>query len=407
MKLTVKSVKAVQLPKGKAEAIFFDDDVPGFGLRVREGGSRSLIFQYKIGEKHRRMALGSANAVDFAATRKEAEKLYARVKLGDDPAGDKAEAKAKAAETFEAAAADYLELKKDELRERSYLDVVRYLKVHAKVLHRLQLAKVTRADIAACLSSARKGSGAVTANRTRSSLSAFYAWCMGQGLVEANPVVGTNRNEEKARERVLPPPELRLIWNALEADDYGDIVRLLMLTGQRLNEIGRLERSEIDLQKDVISLASDRTKNERPHTVPLSAPARAILEGRPLRIDDDGEPRKFVFGMRKGPFTNWSASKEQLDERITAANGGKPLERWTHHDLRRSFATHAAELGIIAPHIVETILNHVSGHKAGVAGVYNKATYEPEKRTGLVRWAEQLLAWVEGRESNVTPLRRA
>jgi integrase len=407
MKLTVKSVKAVQLPKGKTEAIVFDDDVPGFGLRIREGGSRTLILQYKIGEKHRRMALGSVAAVNFADTRKEAERLYARVKLGEDPAGDKAEAKAKAAETFEAAAEDYLELKRDELRERSYLDVVRYLKVHAKVLHRLQLAKVTRADIASCLSSARKASGAVTANRVRATLSTFFSWAMGEGLVDANPVIGTNRNEEKARERVLSPAELRLIWNALEADDYGDIIRLLMLTGQRLNEIARLEPSEIDLHKDVISLAGDRTKNERPHTVPLSGRARAILEGCPLRLDDDGQPRKFVFGTRKGPFTNWSASKEQLDERITAANGGKPLERWTHHDLRRSFATHAAELGIIQPHIIEAILNHISGHKGGVAGVYNKATYEPEKRIGLIKWAEQLLAWVENRESNVTTLRRA
>src|SRR6516162_9529600 len=115
MKLTVKSVKAVQLPKGKAEAIFFDEDVPGFGLRVREGGSRSLIFQYKIGKKHRRMALGSVAGIDFADTRKTVEKLYARVKLGEDPAGDKAEAKARVAETFEAAADDYLELKKQEL----------------------------------------------------------------------------------------------------------------------------------------------------------------------------------------------------------------------------------------------------------------------------------------------------
>jgi integrase len=406
MKLSARNVKTEPLPTGKTEAIFFDEDVPGFGLRVREGGSRSLIFQYKIGKKHRRMALGSVAGIDFADTRKTVEKLYARVKLGEDPAGDKAEAKARVAETFEAAADDYLELKKQELRERSYPDVERHLKVHAKVLHRLQLMKVTRADIASCLTSARKTSGAVTANRVRATLSTFFSWAMGEGLVEVNPVIGTNRNEEKARERVLQPAELRLVWNSLEADDYGDIVRLLMLTGQRLNEIARLERSEID-QKDLISLAGDRTKNERPHSVPLSAPARSILEGRPVRLDDDGQPRKFVFGIGKGPFSGWSKSKEQLEERITKANGGKPLKHWTHHDLRRTFATHAAELGIIQPHVIEAILNHISGHKGGVAGIYNKATYEPEKRIGLVKWAEQLLAWVEGRESNVTVLRRA
>jgi integrase len=95
-----------------------------------------------------------------------------------------------------------------------------------------------------------------------------------------------------------------------------------MLTGQRLNEIARLERPEVDLQKDMISLPGDRTKNGLPHLVPLSAPARAILEARPLRIDDGGDPRKFIFGVGKGPFSGWSKSKEQLDERITKANGG-------------------------------------------------------------------------------------
>src|SRR5262249_38663222 len=122
---------------------------------------------------------------------------------------------------------------------------------------------------------------------------------------------------------------------------------------------------------------------------------------------DDGQPRKFIFGVGKGPFSGWSKSKEQLDERIAEANGGKPLEHWTHHDLRRSFVTHAAERGIIQPHIIESIINHISGHKGGVAGIYNKATYQPERRAGLIKWAEQLLAWVEGRESNVTTLRRA
>lgn len=406
MKLTAKNLTTVAIPKGKAEAIIFDDDVPGFGLRIREGGSRSLVFQYKLGAKHHRMALGSIAAVNFADVRKTAEKLYARVKLGHDPAGDKAEARARAADTFEAAADNFLAIKKAELRPRSYPDVERHIRTYAKALHRLNVAKVTRADIAACLASVRKNSGAVTANCVRASLSTFFAWCMGEGLRDDNPVIGTNRTEEKPRRRVLEPWELRLVWNSLGASDYGDIIRLLMLTGQRAAEIAHLEWGEVDLQKAEIALPGDRTKNGQPHVIPLSAPAVAILEAKPRRADADGQISKFVFGAGKGPFSAWSRSKDNLDLRIAKANGGKRLEHWTPHDLRRSFATHTAQLGLIQPHIIEAILNHVSGHKAGVAGIYNRATYEPEKRLGLVRWAEQLMAWVENSESNVTTLRR-
>jgi integrase len=112
-----------------------------------------------------------------------------------------------------------------------------------------------------------------------------------------------------------------------------------------------------------------------------------------------------VFGSGEGGFSGWSKAKEQLDERIAATFGDR-LAPWRIHDLRRSFATHAAEMGI-QPHIIEAALNHISGAKSGVAGVYNRAAYEPEKRTAMSRWADQLMAWVEDRDSNVTPLKRA
>jgi integrase len=412
MKLSARNVRLLSPPQGRADAIIFDEDIPGFGLRIREGGSRSLIFQYRLGTKQRRVALGSAAAVDFAATRKTAEKLYAQVKLGKDPAGDKAQAKATAAVTFEVVAGDYLAMKKQELRKRSYPDVERHLMKHAKVLHRMQLAQVTRADIAACIMAVRKNSGAVTGNRTRASLSAFFSWCMGEGLIESNPVIGTNRTEEKSRERVLisvdhessriDATELRLIWNALGNDDFGAIMKLLILTGQRAGEIARLERAEVDLTKNLISLPGDRTKNHRPHTIPLSAPAAAILAARPLRIGADGKPRKLFFGARgEGAFSDWSHNRARLLERI-----GKDMPHWTPHDFRRTTATGMAELGI-QPHIIEAVLNHVSGHKAGVAGVYNRSSYEAEKRIALNLWADRVMAWVEGRDSNVTAPRRA
>ena len=188
---------------GKSEAIYFDDDLPGFGLRLRERGSRTFVFQYKLGAKQRRVALGAATALNLATVRKEAGKLYARVKLGEDPASDKAEAQAKAVHTFKAAAEKYLEHQRARLRERSYPDLERHLLKHAKTLHELQLGKIARADIAAVINSVTKNSGQVTANRVRTSLSSFFSWAMEQGLVETNPVIGTSR-QQRAIARARP-----------------------------------------------------------------------------------------------------------------------------------------------------------------------------------------------------------
>jgi integrase len=404
MKLTAKNVRTLQLPPGKTDHIEWDDDLPGFGLRLR-GDRPTLVFQYKIGGRDgrtKRLTLGAVTALDFGETRKTAERLYAKVKLGEDPAADKADAKVKAAETFAATVARFLEYQRTRLRPRSYPDVERHLLIHAKALHGLQLAKIERRDIATVIAAVAENSGAVTGNRVRTTLSTFFSWAMMHGLVDSNPVMGTMRNREHSRERVLEPAELRAIWNSLADDHFGSIIKLLALTGQRAAEIAALRWSEI--KDNAIVLPSDRTKNHRAHLVPLSKPARAIIEAQPRRTNSDGKPRDLIFGLADGPFSGWSNCKDKLDARIVKA-AGKTLPHWTPHDLRRTAATQMAELGI-QPHVIEAALNHVSGHKAGVAGIYNRSSYEREKAIALDLWAERLMAIVEGREANVVPLHR-
>jgi integrase len=401
MKLTASAVGRLKLPPGKNDDLVFDSAIHGFAVRLREGGHRSYVFQYKHGGRTRRLTIGSATAVDFGAACRTAKTLYAQVRLGHDPAGEKEQAQRTAKETFEAiVTGQYLPHKRRELRPQPYRDVERHLIRHAKPLHRLQLETISRRDIATCLASVRANVGRISANRTRTSLSGLFSWGMAEGRVESNPVVGTIRVEEHSRERVLDFDELRLIWNALPDSDFGSIMKLLMLTGARANEIAGLRREE--LRDAAILLPGSRTKNGREHLIPLSALARAILTDH---LQHKDEERRLVFGRRTGPFSGWSKCKLALDHRI-AEIAGQSLPHWTPHDLRRSLATHAAGIGI-QPHIIEACLNHVSGHKSGVAGIYNKATYEPEKRTALDRWAAHLLAVVEGDESNVTPLRRA
>jgi integrase len=395
MKLTASTVRAAKLSPGKSEAIFFDDDVPGFGLRLRERGSRSFVYQYKLGAKQRRMSLGIASPLTVAEARKNAATLQARVKLGEDPASDRADARLQAAETFKAVAVRYLDHLRPTYRPRSFRHIERHLTVNARPLHESQLAKIERRDVASVISAA---AGPVAGNRLRSSLSGFFVWAMSRGLCEHIPVLGTAIAEERPRERVLSSSELRAIWNALEADHFGAIIKLLALTGQRADEIASLRWSEI--QDGAIALPAERTKNGRPHTIPLSPPALAIIQDHPRR-----QGRDLIFGRRAGGFSGWSKAKRQLDERIVEAVG-KALPRWTVHDLRRSAATHMAEIGV-QPHIIEAILNHVSGHKAGVAGIYNRSTYEREKATALALWADRLMAIVEGRDSNIAHMRRA
>jgi integrase len=188
---------------------------------------------------------------------------------------------------------------------------------------------------------------------------------------------------------VLTQAELAELWAALPEGDFGEIVRLLILSGQRREEIGGLRWSEVDLDRGLIVLPPERTKNLRQHEVPLSTQARAIIERQPKR-----KGRDFIFGIGKAGFSGWSKSKERLDQALLRKRRerdrrAKPLPSWRLHDLRRTAATQMAELSVL-PHIVEVALNHVSGHKAGVAGIYNRARYEGEMRDALQKWADHV-----------------
>jgi integrase len=404
MKFTVKSTAALELPTGRSDHVFWEDSLPGFGLRLREGGSRNWVFQYALGKKQRRMSLGSATAMPLVKAREIATELYAKVKLGKDPAGEKEQAKAAASETFGHVAEKYLAIRKQEMRPGAYLEIDRHLTKHAKPFHRFQLTAIDQRAVAARILEIRAESGAVTANRVRSSLSALYAWSMRQGIATQNPVANTGKFEERSRERTLNDTELCAIWKASGDDIYGSIVKLLALTGLRADEVASLKWSEISLDNEVISLPGERVKNKRAHDIPIVPAVRAILEAQPRRVNADGSLRDFVFGTGQGGFSGWSKAKKQLDERIAA---GATVAPWRLHDLRRSLATNLQRLGVRLE-VTEAILNHVGGSRGGIVGVYQRHDWANEKRAALAAWANRLAEIVEGKsESNVTMLRRA
>ncbi len=396
-KLTAKNFKTIQIDDGKDERLVWNEDVAGFGLRLRKGGSRTWIYQYRIGKTQYRMGLGSAKSVPFKLARDNAALLEAQVTVGGNPAVDRKAAHDEAANTFGALVKQYLEAEKSRWRPRSEAEVKRHLNKHAKQLHSKSIGVVSQRDIAELLNKLAANAGDVTANRVRASLCAFFSWVIGEGirLPEGNVASYTNKREEKSRDRVLSDAELKTIWKACDDDDYGAVLKLLMLTGQRANEIAELRHEEI--RDEQIVLPAERTKNGRTHLVPLSDAAISVL---PKTSKD----RTHVFGRDDTGFQGWSKAKERIDGRI--ADAGQKLAHWTPHDLRRTAVTRMADLGV-QPHIIEAVVNHVSGHKGGVAGIYNRATYDKEKREALNLWAEHLTAVVEGRKATVVPLKRA
>lgn len=407
MKFTKSTVAALLLPEGKSELIVFDDAHAGFGFRIRAGGKRTWVLQYRVGSKQRRLTLGAYPALGIDAARVKSKKEGAK----HDPQGEKAKARADVAVTLGSVIEQYLAVKRPTLRPSSYSDMERYLLKAWKPLHARPIGDISRADIAARLVTLASGGATVAPGAARGALSSLFAWATREGLVEANPVINTNRPAlPRARDRVLTDAELIEVWRACRDDDFGRIVRLLILSGQRREEVAGMQWSEIDLEAGLWSLPGSRTKNHRPHEVPLSDAALGVLETVVKRADRD-----LLFGEGEGGFSGWSRAKEALDGRIIEARAERnrrdpsktrPTLPWRLHDLRRTVATRMADLGI-QPHIIEAVLNHVSGARAAVAGIYNRALYAKEKSAALVMWGEHVAGLVSGAAAKVVPLRQA
>jgi integrase len=213
-------------------------------------------------------------------------------------------------------------------------------------------------------------------------------------LCDHNPVAGTNKQVEAGpRERSLSDREAAAVWLAAPDNDFGRIVRLILLTGCRRTELGDLKWSEIDTETRTITLPGERTKNGQEHVVPLSAPAIAIIEQIPRQAKRD-----FVFGAGRGGYQGWSKSKAEIDK------AAKLKDDWTLHDLRRTVRTGLGKLGV-QPHVAEAALNHLPPK---LIRTYDRNTYAAEKKAALDLWATHLkVAIAQATGGNVTAIRKA
>jgi integrase len=195
---------------------------------------------------------------------------------------------------------------------------------------------------------------------------------------------------------VLSDRELRVVWQQSGDGSFGAIVKLLILTGCRRDEIGGLKWSEVG-DDGVLVVDGSRTKNRRTLMLTLPPLARQILQAVPRGSSD------YVFGARGGSFQAWHYAKVLLDHRITIAEKGKPLPRWTLHDLRRTMRSGLGRLGI-RPDVAELVINHAKG---GIQATYDRYSYQREIAAALIAWSEHVMAVVEDRASKVVPLRTA
>jgi integrase len=256
----------------------------------------------------------------------------------------------------------------------------------------------------------RRNSGISEARgrKMHAALSGLFRWALQQRKVTVNPCVGVwHPGAPPARERVLIEAELKLFWQACEqiGPPYGPLFQILLVTGQRLAEVTGMTRSELSEDRTLWTIPSSRTKNHRTHVVPLPPLGRAIIE----RAAPVESPGGLVFTISGKLLTGFSRTKSELDRIMAtlARAEGRDVAAWRLHDLRRTCATGMGEALGILPHIVEACLNHVSGAKAGVAGVYNRAAYAAESRTALERWSAHLEGLFSGQSANIVPLRRA
>ena len=398
VKFTQRRIEDLECPANKKDMLVFDDEQRGLGVRVTAGGGKSFLVQYRHAGEKRRMPLGSCAALSLAKARLAARQIVGAVAGGKDPAGERKaaalEAKREAltlAALIEQWEALHLKRKRPNYATAATATLRRVFVKHLNT----PAGSLDRAIVVRALDALAANEKAPMAGATARYGSALFGWAIRRGSVSVNPFERMPIAPTVRRERVLSDDEIPSVWKATEGPGtFNAIVRALLLTGQRREEVSGLTWSELDPGLTLWTLPAARSKNGKPHAVPISTQMDALLRAQPRISGTD-----LVFPGERGVFSGWSKSKARLDR-------GCGVSDWTLHDLRRTAATGMAELGV-APHIIEAVLNHASGHRAGVAGVYNQARYANETRRALDLWGVHVASIVDGREpaGNVTAFR--
>lgn len=379
-----------------------DELVRGLWFRVSPSGAKTwqVVYDRESDGKRQRVKLGRFPAMSLEKARTAALKAATAVSEGEDPSEEKRARKA--AMTIEDLGGLYI-TKYAKRQKKTWAEDERLLKVEVyPEIGRMKAVAVKRRDVLDIIEAKADAGFVAQSTQILAVVRKMFNWAVDGDYLATSPATGIKpRGKAVKRDRVLSDDEVRTVWTALPdaalSDQTRDIVRLLFLTGQRSGEVCGIARGEIDADRATWTIPGSRTKNGLTHVVPLAPAALSIVEAWLDKADEeDGAP---LFSRVGEPLESNAIAKAA---RLKLQVAKSP---WTPHDIRRTVATGMAAMDI-APHIIEAVLNHISGFKAGVAGVYNRNTYEPEKRRALDMWAERLDAIVTRRPAVVTPLRR-
>lgn len=382
-KLTPKQLDSLSPAEDKRYEIR-DELVRGLLIRVSRTGGKVWYLATRVDGVLRRIKLGTYPVLSLKDAREKAQSLLRDIQLGTFQQRDVEPAPPvlTLGDVIPQFITRYARRQtKDWKGTESILQ--RMSGLHGMPINTIKRGDVTRelerliSDIGA------KGGKGTRANRGLAAIKKLYSWCVDQGIVENSPVVGLKPPfKEESRDRVLTDDEIIAYWKGCEAEGYPfeQFGKLLLLTGQRRQEIAAMRLSELDLNRGTFTLKADRTKNSTAHIVPLSRQALDILRSIPRFLGSD-----YVFtSTGRTPISGFGRLKDRLDTFV-----GLDAEDWRFHDVRRTVATNMAILKV-PPHIIEAVLNHKSGIVSGVASIYNRHAYLDEKREALQTWADRV-----------------
>jgi integrase len=409
--LTDLGIKKLPLPQARKEIP--DGRVAGLYLILQPSGARSWAVRYRVTGQPKKLTLGPYPAIDLATARRRAQEAIGDVAGGKDPAAVKQAARAATkaereadVDRIERVVALFVE-RHAKVKTRDWRETERMLvkEVVCRWKGR-RLSQVTRAQVHDMLDGIIDRGAPIRANRVFAQFRKMCRWAIARGVIERSPCEGmTAPSTETKRERVLDDAEIKLAWEAFESIGwpFGPIGKLLLLTGARRDEVAGMRWTEIDREAKTWTLPASRTKNKRTHEIYLSNSAMTVIGSLP-RV---GDRIDFVFSTTgRTAVSGFSRAKDTIDsaivESLREARGddlGKiAAPNWVLHDLRRTVATNLQKLGVRLE-VTEAVLNHVSGSRAGIIGIYQRHDFAAEKRDALEKWAARL-AVIVGRQAD-------
>jgi integrase len=394
--LTARKLETIK--PGKSRREIPDGYLPGLYLVLQPTGERSWAVRYRHHGRTRKLTIGKYPVLDLKAARELGAKAMRAVAEGVDPAREKSRRAVPAARdsSIEHLVEQFISRHcARRYRPGPAKEVERILRKHVLPAWRgYVVSEVTRADVRALVEPME--ATPVQANRVYKIVRRMFSWAIEHDLAAVSPCTGMRAPfAEQARDRVLPDPELLLVWQAAETlgGPGGVLIKLLTLTGQRRSEVAGMSWDELDLDQGIWTMAGERTKNGRRHVVPLSDATVELLRATP-RLGP-----YVVSPTGEHPTKDFAKIKRDIDARLPA-----DMQAWTFHDLRRSFASGLARLGTDLA-TIERSLNHVSGSFRGVVGTYQRYDFQAEVRRAMEAWAGHILSLGQP-QSNVRPLRR-